>query len=155
MSDQQKSGGKEAKEQVGYGKPPKATQWQKGQSGNPNGKKKGTKNFATHLQKVATETVAVNEGGKLKKITLVEALAKAPYVHGMKGDKKNALYALQLVQEYGFPSGEKVPKPGAIWHDGSGKYYQSIALTPDVVAQVESLRHLLGNGQGSDPEHLE
>jgi hypothetical protein len=31
---------------VGYGKPPPHTRFQKGQSGNPKGRSKGTKNFA-------------------------------------------------------------------------------------------------------------
>ena len=32
-----------SKYEVGYGKPPKRTQWKPGQSGNPKGKKKGLK----------------------------------------------------------------------------------------------------------------
>jgi len=34
---------------VGYGSPPDYTKWPKGKSGNPSGRKKGNRNFATDL----------------------------------------------------------------------------------------------------------
>lgn len=40
------------KEEIGHGKPPKATQFKKGQSGNPGGKKKGTRNTKTLIREL-------------------------------------------------------------------------------------------------------
>ena len=50
--------------EVGFGKPPKATRFAKGQSGNPNGRPKGNINFKNMIKRVLSETVVVNEGGQ-------------------------------------------------------------------------------------------
>ena len=51
---------------VGKGKPPEHTRFQKGQSGNPTGRRKGSKNVATLLEQVLNERVVVTENGKRK-----------------------------------------------------------------------------------------
>ena len=43
--------------EVGYGKPPKHTRFQPGQSGNPRGRPKGTKNLKTDLEEELSERV--------------------------------------------------------------------------------------------------
>jgi len=49
--------------EVGYGRPPKHTRFQKGQSGNPKGRPKGSRNFATELEEVLEAPVPVTENG--------------------------------------------------------------------------------------------
>jgi len=78
--------------QVGFGKPPKHTQFKKGQSGNPSGRPKGSLSFASILNNALYEKVVVNEGGQ--KITrtkfevmLIQALNKA-----VAGDLKAAQF---------------------------------------------------------------
>jgi hypothetical protein len=46
---------------VGYGKPPVHTRFKKGQSGNPNGRHKGSKNFSTTLEETLQEKVVIRE----------------------------------------------------------------------------------------------
>lgn len=61
---------------IGKGKPPQHTRFQKGQSGNPKGRRKGLKNVATLLEQVLDERVMVTENGKRKSITKLEAMLK-------------------------------------------------------------------------------
>lgn len=59
---------------VGYKKPPTATQFKKGQSGNPKGRPKGSTNFATMFKQVMDEKVVVREAnGKARTITKFRA----------------------------------------------------------------------------------
>lgn len=49
--------------EVGYGRPPKETQFKKGQSGNPKGRPKGSRNFKTYVQQVLNKPVKLKDGG--------------------------------------------------------------------------------------------
>jgi len=61
---------------VGYGKPPVQTRFKKGQSGNPNGRRKGSKNFWTALQESLQEKVVIKENGKAKAVSKQEVITK-------------------------------------------------------------------------------
>jgi hypothetical protein len=54
---------------VGYKKPPLHTRFQKGQSGNPRGRPKGSKNFSTLLAEALNEAVVVTEDGRRRRIS--------------------------------------------------------------------------------------
>ena len=74
--------------EVGYGKPPKATRFSPGQSGNSKGRTKGTKNFATVLAKELDARVIVKEGVQRKTIAKREAVAKQLVNKAVGGDLK-------------------------------------------------------------------
>lgn len=59
---------------VGYGKPPVHTRFQKGQSGNPAGRKPREKNFAALVETELNRLITVRDGDIEKKITKREAL---------------------------------------------------------------------------------
>jgi hypothetical protein len=61
------------KPNVGYGHPPVEHQFRKGQSGNPAGRPKGSRNMSTLIQKALFETVVVNVNGRRKKVSKLEA----------------------------------------------------------------------------------
>jgi hypothetical protein len=78
---------------VGYGQPPEETRFKAGQSGNPAGRKKGSKNIKTLIQEAMDETVVVNIGGKRKTISKLQAACMQQANKAAAGDHK----ALQLI----------------------------------------------------------
>jgi len=62
-----------AEYEVGYGKPPKHSQFKKGTSGNPRGRRKGSKNFVTIMYEELTRPVPVVENNKRTKIPKIRA----------------------------------------------------------------------------------
>jgi hypothetical protein len=75
--------------EVGYGKPPSATRFQKGQSGNPKGRPKGVKNLSTILEEELEQKVAVTENGRRKKITKRRATVKQLVNKAASGDHRS------------------------------------------------------------------
>lgn len=79
---------------IGYKKPPKNTQFKAGQSGNPKGRPKHSKNIASLALKELSQTVIIQENGQSRKITKSEALVKSAMARAMKGDMR----ALTLIK---------------------------------------------------------
>jgi hypothetical protein len=71
--------------EVGYGKPPKKTQFKKGQSGCPTGRPKNVKNLKTIVHEEAYSKVEIKEAGKKRKVTKVVALFKRMMAKGKAG----------------------------------------------------------------------
>ena len=82
---------------VGYGKPPKRTQFKPGESGNPKGRPKGTKNLATDLSEELAEKIVVSEGGKQRKISKQRAMIKSLLAKALNGDTRAATVLLKLL----------------------------------------------------------
>jgi hypothetical protein len=61
---------------VGYRNPPEGSRFKKGTSGNPKGRRKGSLNIATVFMKTLHEKVVINEHGKRRTITKLEAAFK-------------------------------------------------------------------------------
>jgi hypothetical protein len=71
---------------VGFGKPPAHSRFKPGKSGNPNGRPKGALNFATTLRRTLREVVVINENGRRKEITKLEAALKQLVNKAASGD---------------------------------------------------------------------
>jgi hypothetical protein len=71
---------------VGFGKPPKHTQFRKGVSGNPRGRPKGSKNVATVLASMLREKVVVNENGRRRVMTKLDAAVAQLVNQATSGD---------------------------------------------------------------------
>jgi len=75
-------------EKVGPGKPPRHTRFKPGQSGNPKGRPKGSKNFATILQQQLTKKITITVDGKPRRMTVQEVIARRLATDSMKGTTK-------------------------------------------------------------------
>ena len=88
--------------QVGYGKPPLHSRFKPGQSGNPKGRGKGTKNLKTILQEVAFDRkIKVTRDGKSMSMTPLEVTIEQMLAKAMKGDLKAADRLLSLLAQHG------------------------------------------------------
>jgi uncharacterized protein DUF5681 len=93
---------------VGYKKPPKKNQFQKGKSGNSAGKPKGHRNLKTDLEAELAEMIHVSEGGMRRAISKQRALLKSLTAKGLQGDPRAANTVLSLVQKL-VDQGEDAP----------------------------------------------
>lgn len=74
---------------VGYKKPPKEHQFQKGQpSANPRGRKKKSRNFAILLHKALQKPVTITKNGAKMKMTAQEAIVLSMIANAMKGNDR-------------------------------------------------------------------
>jgi hypothetical protein len=85
--------------EVGRGKPPKHTQFKKGQSGCPSGRPKGRLNVRTLTEKTLLQPLTVTDGGKGKRITLLEFAIRRMANNAAKGDERALRALLQLSAE--------------------------------------------------------
>src|SRR6202043_4106782 len=89
----------ETKDRVGYQRPPEATRFKKGASGNPKGRPKGSLNVATVFLKTLHEKVVVNENGKRRTVTKLEAALTQLVNKAATGDLRALRQLLELARE--------------------------------------------------------
>ena len=85
--------------EVGYGKPPRHTRFQKGRSGNPTGRPRGRKNMATLLSAALDASIIVVENGRRKKITKREAIVTQLVNKSASADLKATQIVLAMLGE--------------------------------------------------------
>ena len=82
---------------VGYCQPPARYRFAKGQSGNPKGRGKGTKNLKTDLLEEMQEQIRVREGNREKKLSKQRAMLKALTAQAIKGNTKATSVVIGLL----------------------------------------------------------
>ena len=92
------------RERIGFGRPPKATQFKPGQSGNPSGRPKGSSNLATDLAAELREKITVREGGNPRRVSKQRALIKSLMAKALQGDVRATVAVLALYARVGINS---------------------------------------------------
>ena len=87
---------------VGYGRPPPEKRFKAGQSGNPRGRPKRSKNEGTIFRDVLSETFAVTIKGRTRNMTVLEAGFRKQCQKALEGDPKAFAIVERLHQKY-FP----------------------------------------------------
>ncbi len=85
--------------ELGYGKPPKDKQFQKGRSGNPSGRPKSSLNLRATLERHLYRRMQVREGGKLKTMTVFDAMIMSMIAAGGRGNLKVIQMILGIVSK--------------------------------------------------------
>jgi Family of unknown function (DUF5681) len=86
-------------ERVGFCRPPEATRFKKGVSGNPKGRPKHSLNVATAFMKALREKVVINEHGKRKTVTKLEAALKQLVNKAASGEIRALTQLLELARD--------------------------------------------------------
>jgi hypothetical protein len=117
-------------ETVGFGRPPLHSRFKRGQSGNPRGRPKNSKNFTTIVQDVLTQRITIREGNQRRSITRLEGVVLRQVDDALKGNDRAALATLKIAAQVGLLGKRETPP-------------ESPSLTPADEQILEKVRTLL------------
>jgi hypothetical protein len=86
---------------VGYGKPPSASRFKPGHSGNAKGRPKGRKNLKTLIRQAMTATITVQEGSTGRHVTKLEGVVLRQLQNALKGNDRSAMAVIKMAGEMG------------------------------------------------------
>lgn len=85
---------------VGRGRPPRHSQFKKGQSGNPGGKRKRAPSLKGILSTVMTSEIVLKEGGRPRSAIIMEAIFLALSKAALHGNTKAASILIELYERH-------------------------------------------------------
>ncbi|MDF2367765.1 DUF5681 domain-containing protein [Sneathiella sp.] len=87
--------------EVGHGRPPKATRWKKGQSGNPKGRPKTERTGPLDISDILDKPVTMRINGKARQIHPFEGMVWQMVQQAMKGEITPLIRLVELCEEFG------------------------------------------------------
>ena len=125
--------------EVGYGKPPKHTQFTKNRSGNPKGRPRGRRNFSTDVKDTLREPVRLNKGGKRKTVSTQLATLLQLRKKALSGDARALDRMIELARTY---NDEEIAEEAA-----------KLSLTDDEVLAAHNERVLRRAGKAQPDDY--
>src|SRR4051794_12255628 len=86
---------------VGFCRPPVHTRFKPGQSGNPSGRVKGSKNLKTLFHQILNEQIPLRDGARSKTVTKAEALMRRLIIGGLNGDSRSLTTLIRIAEQTG------------------------------------------------------
>jgi hypothetical protein len=123
---------------VGYGRPPRSTQFKPGQVGNPKGRPRGSANARTVVERALKKQITVRKGKKTCKMSMLEALADTYAIKAVQGDRHAAGVLIGLAIKTGVISAQEDQAIVGSAHCGA-----PVAQTRPSEALVESIDQTL------------
>ena len=96
---------------VGYGKPPKDTQFKPGQSGNKPGRRKRSQEAADLFGSALNKTISVNENGRRRSMTKLEAAFTQAVNKALAGNPRSMQVLAQMLKMFGLLDPARTSKP--------------------------------------------
>jgi hypothetical protein len=120
---------------AGYRKPPVKSRFKRGQSGNPKGRPKGSKNLASIVHKELGRKVSVTEDGQQRRISKGEAIVKRLVNQAASGDSK----ATQTI----FAQTRHQPEEGTVLSPALAVFdtAEDQLVMADIVRRIRSMEH--------------
>ena len=97
--------------EIGYRRPPLHTRFKPGQSGNPTGRVKGSKNLKTLFHQILNEQIPLIDGTQSKKVTKGEALMRRLIIGALKGDSRSLMTLMRIAEQTGEFDGDAKNEP--------------------------------------------
>jgi hypothetical protein len=99
---------------AGYKRPPPAHRFKPGESGNPSGRPKGSKNLKSLVQKLAARKMKLARGSRIMTVTTAEALLVKVFQSALAGNERAQVVALGLLDKYLAVSASPAADPQAL-----------------------------------------
>jgi hypothetical protein len=129
--------------EIGYGKPPVATRFRKGRSGNPSGRPKKLLQLldpGRTLEAIDNEEITVTDNGKRKRMTKAEIQFRQLFVKAIRGDMKAARVVVKMAEEYFAPEAR-----GASGYEIIGTTEAARRFGPNWPERIDELNAALGD----------
>jgi hypothetical protein len=85
---------------VGYRRPPKANQFRPGETGNPRGRPKGSRNIRTVLFDVIGKKIAVTENGQTRRLPALEVMLRRLVNDAVRNDPRAIKLIVSMLDRY-------------------------------------------------------